>query len=135
MPTPHPAALAAITAMATSLVLVASPARASGVVEIEWNAAGSFDRQLTVPAGKFAEVCGQLTAPSAVAWTFDADAPLDFNVHYHQGQQVTYPAKRSAVRQGRDTLKVETPQDYCWMWANRSGRDARLRLVLSLQRP
>lgn len=88
---------------------------------------------MTVPAGRFAEVCGKLPARSAVAWTFDAEAPLDFNVHYHQGKKVEYPAKLTGVSKGSDTLKTETEQDYCWMWSNKTGTGARLKLSLQRQ--
>jgi hypothetical protein len=120
------------TTLAATLVLVAGHVQATELMSIEWTPAGVFKRELTVPAGKFAEVCGKVPAKSAVAWNFDADAPLDFNIHYHQGKKVEYPAKLAEVSKGSDTLKTDTEQDYCWMWSNKTGKDARL--MLSLQR-
>ena len=97
---------------------------------IQWDSTGRFQHELTVPAGKFAEVCGKLAAPTSVAWAFEADAPTDFNVHYHEGKQVTYPARLTGVNQASAVLQVDAARDYCWMWTNKTGQEARLKLTL-----
>lgn len=116
--------------LVAALVLLASHAQAADLVSIEWSPTGTFERELTVPVGKFAEVCGKLTAKSAVEWNFEADTSMDFNIHYHEGKKVEFPAKLNGVSKGNGTLNVGAPQDYCWMWANKAGKDARLRLAL-----
>lgn len=117
-----------------SLALTAPAARAADLVPIDWGSTGSFERELAVPAGKFAEVCGKLTAPSTVAWAFETDAPTEFNVHYHEGKQVTYPARLASVTQASATLQVDASRDYCWMWTNKTGKEARLKLTLKQTR-
>ena len=32
-----------------------------------------------------------------MAWSFEAPAPLDFNIHYHEGKKVRFPAEKSQV--------------------------------------
>lgn len=83
-------------------------------------------------AGKILEVCGKLPAGARVQWGFEADAPVDFNVHFHVGKDVIFPTKLSAVTQGKDTLAAKFEQDYCWMWTNESAVPTML--VLHLQR-
>ena len=46
------------------------------VIDITWDAAGRFERQLTVAPGKFAEVCGKLNPPVDVQWQFTANVLL-----------------------------------------------------------
>lgn len=124
----HPLTTAlALTALAT----LSASVQGADVVAIDWGSAGSFERTLSVPAGKFAEVCGKLSAPAKVAWAFEADAPTDFNVHFHEGKQVTYPARLVGVMQAGATLLVDAPRDYCWMWTNKTGKPAQLKLTLT----
>jgi hypothetical protein len=111
--------------------LALSPAAFAEVVDIDWSARGRFERSLSVPPGKFVEVCGKLAKGARVRWQYAAGAALDFNVHYHSGKDVIYPAKRDATAKASGTLDVAVEQDYCWMWANKSVGEAKLRLQLS----
>ena len=64
-------------------------------------------------------------------WSFQAAAPLNFNIHYHEGKKVEYPAKQDGVSQLQGTLPVSLDQDYCWMWTNKSGQAVDLNLLLT----
>ncbi len=113
------------------LLLVASVSGARAqVVDIEWSGEGRFMHKGTVAAGKFVEVCGKLPAGLRVRWDFEASTPLDFNVHYDQGNDVVYPAKLSAATSAKDTLDTKIEQDYCWMWDNKSAAAATLTVNL-----
>jgi hypothetical protein len=103
------------------------------VVPIEWTAQARFVKELSLPAGRFVEVCGQLPAQAKVTWSFEAGSALDFNVHFHEGEQVHYPAKLQGVAKGNGVLDARTDQDYCWMWVNPSSREATLKLHLERQ--
>ncbi|WP_428420449.1 hypothetical protein [Methylibium sp.] len=100
-------------------------------VDITWDTAGRFEHTVSVAPGKPVEVCGKLPARVKVRWDYRAAAPLDFNVHYHVGKSIVFPAKRSAavVAQGRLDTKVE--QDYCWMWTNKAAEPAALTVRLA----
>lgn len=90
-------------------------------VDIVWSSDGSFTQRKIIAAGKFVEVCGKLPADQKLAWSFETTAPIDFNIHYHQGYDVVYPTKRSQVARGQDTLQTKVEQDYCWMWTNKTS--------------
>lgn len=45
---------------------------------------------------------------------------MDFNVHYHAGKEVVFPAKLVAVAKGKASLHTKVDQDYCCMWSNKS---------------
>jgi hypothetical protein len=115
---------AVLAALCTAL-----PLRAE-LIEIAWTSDGSFDRRLSVAPGKFAEVCGRLAAGSSVNWRFDGATPLHFNIHYHAGKDVVFPAKLDGSASSSGQLAVPAEEDYCWMWSNKSDRPASLTLHL-----
>ena len=100
------------------------------MVEIGWDKAGRFESSVNVPPGKFAEVCGRLDKGQSVAWSFTAERPLNFNIHYHEGKKVVFPAKQDAAVDAQGKLDVGLSQDYCWMWTNKTDLPAKLSLVL-----
>ena len=101
------------------------------MVPVEWNAAGQFDKVLPVQAGKFVEACERLPRGVRVTWSFEAGAPLDFNIHYHEGKKVLFPARKDKVDQDAGTLATELEQDYCWMWTNKGATATTLRFRLA----
>lgn len=118
-----------MTILLATMVL-ASTASAE-LVEIVWDTGRRFDYRRDVGPGKFVEVCGRLAKDDAVHWSFQAEAPLDFNVHYHEGKKVEYPARQDGIEQMKGTLPVGVDQDYCWMWTNKSTRPVSLRVLLA----
>jgi hypothetical protein len=108
-----------------------STAARAEIVDIAWSDDGRFERRMTVAPGKFAEVCGKLAKAQAVAWRFDADGPLNFNIHYHEGEDVRYPQRRDALASGSGRLQVALDQDHCWMWTNKSAQPVALQLLLT----
>lgn len=105
----------------------------ASLVAIQWSDEKTFEHQAEIPSGGFAEVCGMLTKDQRVVWRFEADAPLDFNIHYHEGVEVTYPARQKnvAIESGELVATVDLP--YCWMWTNRQSLPVRLELLLRQQ--
>jgi hypothetical protein len=109
-----------------------APARAE-LVPVAWDASGRFVHDATLAPGKFVEVCEKLAQGTRIAWAYDAAAPLDFNIHYHEDKQVRFPARQDASAAGRGVLEAAVGQDYCWMWTNRQPGAARL--SVKLERP
>ncbi len=100
------------------------------VVDIAWDGTGRFETLLSVAPGKFAEVCGKLRQGQAITWSFTGDKPTNFNIHYHAGKQVVFPAKQDGASQVEGLLKVNVGQDYCWMWTNKGAAPAGVQLKL-----
>ena len=120
----------ALTSMA--LMLAQQVPAASHLVEIAWNSDGGFVHGASVEPGKFVELCTKLEPGDSIGWEFAASAPVDFNIHYHVGKEVEFPAKQAQVSSGQDTLRVAVREDYCWMWRNKSSN--RVRIDIRLQR-
>jgi hypothetical protein len=80
-------------------------------------AASSFSASLEPRA--LHEECAHLAAGEKRNYSWRADAPVDFNVHYHRGEEAIYPVKRDAMRGDGGTFVAKTAEDYCWMWTAR----------------
>lgn len=118
-----------VLVLAAGLSLGSAVAHAD-IINIEWAPDGRFAKELVVPAGKFAEVCGKLPAKAVVQWSFETDARMDFNVHYHEGKKVAFPAKLDGSQRANGILTAAVAQDFCWMWSNKSAGDAKLTFEL-----
>ncbi|HEX2543170.1 MAG TPA: hypothetical protein VHM00_19065 [Caldimonas sp.] len=116
------------------LLAGAGAAGAAEVIPITWDAAQRFQLTSSVAAGKFVEVCGRLPRGALVRWSFESAAPLDFNIHFHQGKKVVVPAKRDGAATASGTLLARVAQDYCWMWTQRGSVDTLLTLTLQRTR-
>lgn len=115
------------------LLLLASGSTQAELIEITWAAADRrFEHSASVAPGKFVELCGKLAKGQAVAWSFNSAQPMDFNIHYHQGEQVVFPVKHNGVAALDGQLAVPLDQDYCWMWSNKTS--AAVALAVRLQR-
>jgi hypothetical protein len=126
--------LHAITRMATVVgwgALALSATSHAELIDVKWTAVGQFDHTQSIAPGKFLEICENLTKGSTVMWQFKASAPLNFNVHFHQGKEVAFPEKRDGVSELQGTLAAQSKEDYCWMWTNKGDAPSRIRVLLA----
>ncbi len=123
---PSPKTLAAAFALGCAAITAQA-----AVIDINWGGDGRFEARAEMAPGKFVEVCGKLAARLRVQWSFEATGLVDFNIHYHQGKDVIYPAEQSQVARGQAELVTELEQDYCWMWTNKSPAAVALNVRLA----
>ena len=76
---------------------------------------------VTLSPKKVHEECVRLEAGQSRRWHWKSSAPMDFNIHYHRGEDVFYPVKRDAMRGDGGTFTARTGEDYCWMWTARTA--------------
>jgi hypothetical protein len=82
---------------------------------------GSDDESKRVGAERLApyamhEACAELAAGERLEYRFDASAPVNFDIHYHDGGAVVEPVVREGVTQGADVFVPLLAQHYCLMW-------------------
>jgi hypothetical protein len=65
------------------------------------------------------EECAHLAKGEKRNYYWRSDGPVDFNVHYHRGEEAIYPLKRDAMRGDGGTFTAKSADDYCWMWTAR----------------
>ena len=124
---PYPFAAAQAVAAAAFWTVLAARAE---VVDIVWGHEGRFARSLNIAPGEFVELCGLLEAGASLQWRFEADPPLDFNIHFHLGKDVRYPARADQARQADGTLAAHAAEEYCWMCSNNAAAAARVQVDL-----
>lgn len=117
------------TAATLAILLAYEPAHAE-LIHVTWDPSGHFAHRTEVPPGTFIEVCEKLPPGSKVRWSYKSAAPMDFNIHYHEGKDVKFPAKHNASAAAQGVLDAAIEQDFCWMWANRRKSAATLQLTL-----
>ena len=103
------------------------PARVAGLALVVLTSAcsespGSLEFDTEIRPGKIFEECFGMAAAETLTYEFTADGELGFNLHYHEGDQVTYPIKKKA-RQDQGEFVADRDFSYCLMWTNR-GQDA-----------
>lgn len=106
-----------LACLACSIVLVAAPALAA-----EGGKPGPFTH--TLKPGDIAEDCVKLKAGQSREFDWTSDAPVDFNIHWHDGDKVAYPLEMARQWKARGKFTAERDQDYCWMWTGRKEKGA-----------
>ena len=100
------------------------------IISFKFDANLSFKTQSNIQPGKFSEVCGKLKKGNLIRWQFDSSAPLDFNIHYHEGKEIIFPYKMNNIKSAKEELLISLDQDYCWMWTNKSSEAVKLEMNL-----
>jgi hypothetical protein len=80
-------------------------------------------KPVTLKPNKIVEKCMALVPPQKIEYRFEASAKLNFNLHYHKGDQVYYPVKLDRTNGESGLYEVKAKEEYCLMWENRSGTD------------
>jgi hypothetical protein len=74
---------------------------------------------VSLEPGMTHEECVHIDRGDKRSYYWRADAPVDFNVHYHRGDRPIYPLKRDGMRGDGGTFVAKVAQEYCWMWTAR----------------
>jgi hypothetical protein len=69
-----------------------------------------------VPSYQIHEECFKLKEGDRVEFRFQSTAPVDFNIHYHEGPAVVMPISRDKSREDAGVYVARLAQDYCLMW-------------------
>ena len=111
--------------------LVLSAASHAEIIDVKWDTANKFERTHAIAQGKFVEICENLSKDAVVTWQFKASTPLNFNIHFHQGKDVSFPEKQDGVSERQGTLVAPSKEDYCWMWTNKGDAPSSIRVMLT----
>lgn len=102
--------------LAAATLIAPTVAAKEHLIEVTWSPAGDYKTDLRIAPGKFKELCVALKKGERVEWSFSSPVETSFNIHYHVGADVSYPANVDGIRMAQGTLDVAIDQDYCWMW-------------------
>lgn len=92
---------------------------------------GYIKQRLT--AGDVHEICWEMTEGQERSYLFESTTVLDFNIHYHVGDDVFYPVRRDGIKSDEGRFIATSKQEYCWMWENKE--DYPIYLVYKIDEP
>ena len=101
-------------------------------LEINWRPDGRFGYESLLHGAAMTEICGPLDASAVVDWQMKSSTPIDFNVHFHQGEEVVYPTRQNGVNKLTDRLTTTTAETFCWMFTNPAQNPTVITLDLQL---
>lgn len=113
-----------------SILLALSSGVTANVVDISWNEQGHYTNVAVIAPAGFLEACGPLQQGQVIDWSYQASAALDFNIHYHAGDEVVYPAQQEGKSELAAQLEITLDQTYCWMWSNQTDGSVSINLEL-----
>jgi hypothetical protein len=71
----------------------------------------------TLEPGIF-EDCFEMNAGQILEYSFEAEKPVNFNIHYHEDDKMFFPVSEDSVVSKRGTFIAEKKQYYCFMLTN-----------------
>jgi hypothetical protein len=70
----------------------------------------------TLEPGKPYASCMTLAPGDKRRWYWKADGPVDFDIRYGDGNDVSYAVKRERMRGDGGTFAPKAAHEYCWTW-------------------
>ena len=71
---------------------------------------------------RYFEKCLDLSESQELQYGFDSQAPLSFNLHYHQMGEINYTFKENSIGKLENAFQPERRGYYCLQWGN-SGKE------------
>ncbi|MFQ5918857.1 MAG: hypothetical protein ACE5I4_02270 [Thermoplasmata archaeon] len=88
-----------------------------------------FTLQPSGSEGAVAELVVELTPGQTVIYHWEAETEVDFNIHSHQGEAVTYH-ERLVRREADGVFGSRTSGEYYLMWENGTSAPVSIRVEL-----
>jgi len=73
---------------------------------------------IILPVKRYFEKCLDLSESQELQHGFDSQAPLSFNLHYHQKGEINYTFKEDSIDELENTFQPEKRGYYCLQWGN-----------------
>jgi|APSaa5957512493_1039668.scaffolds.fasta_scaffold59022_2 hypothetical protein len=82
-----------------------------------------------IDPGKVHEVCFAMEFGERLTYAFMSSRDMKFNIHYHEGDDVSFPVEEHLTAEEEDIFTAMSSQGYCMMWTNPSNRIVPLNVV------
>ncbi|HEY9030742.1 MAG TPA: hypothetical protein VIM93_05225 [Kangiella sp.] len=69
-----------------------------------------------VSKDQIGEACPELKKGQQLTYKVKSNKPVQFNFHFHQGDEVTYPVEDHETQLIEKTFVAEIDETYCLMW-------------------
>jgi hypothetical protein len=87
--------------------------------------------EVMLPVKKVHEECMALEVGQTLKFSYEANAELEFNLHFHHGKDVTYPLKGKYSNYS-NAYNATEKNDFCLMWQNKSAAPVKLQTTFSV---
>jgi hypothetical protein len=95
--------------------------------------AGAQERIRLGPYESF-ERCFELNAGESLRYSYEASAPVRFDLHFHSGDKTQYPVLREGSLSGSGVFAARQKNEYCAYWGLRDEGLAEVTFELRSQR-
>ncbi len=96
---------------------------ATGCATVETKPSHIVSKQkemIIIAQSSFYEACDKLTPGQEVEFSFETNAPVDFDVHYHSPDGKVYPVKNDNITTLKGGFVADAKGIYCCMWNNKN---------------
>ena len=76
--------------------------------------------EVTLAPSEFHEFCVEVAAGGGFDYAFRSEQPVDFDIHYHEGQAIRFPVRMTGVSEEAARFVAPEDRSYCLMWVNQS---------------
>ena len=80
------------------------------------------------------EECFQLSPSQVLHYSFNTSKPVNFNIHYHEADNITYAVSQDNIAATDGTFYPEKEQFYCLMWTNSQSAPVSLSYKYSIEK-
>lgn len=85
-----------------------------------------------IAGSSFHEECLNLRPGQALAYSFESAQPVQFNIHYHEGEEALYPVSKEGISGLKGTFRPAKSRNYCFMWSNSQSKPVKLSYEIRL---
>jgi hypothetical protein len=87
--------------------------------------------EVILPVKKVHEECMQLSVGQKLTFSYQANAELEFNLHFHQGKEVTTPLSGKYSNYS-NTYAATEKNDFCLMWQNKNSKPTKFQTTFRI---
>lgn len=83
--------------------------------------------------GKWKETCFESKLGMIISYSFSANEPVNFNIHWHKEKHVTYSVKHEAIKKLEGSFEPSIKQTYCLSWYASKEKSVEVRYLYNHQ--
>ena len=92
------------------------------------NSASKHFVLVTTHQNDIGEICPEMNAGQTLSFDFKSNNEVEFNLHYHEGENVNYPIEPHKVTSLKKSFEAPIKQTYCLMWKGLSEDASKVKL-------
>ena len=83
---------------------------------------------VTTHQNEIGEICPEMDAGQRLKFEFSSNHEVEFNLHFHEGEKVSYPIEPQTLSSIDRTIEAPIKQTYCLMWKGLSEQASKIKV-------